>query len=83
MDREGKAENEYEFDPVRLGELTTPTVLLTGSESPGDLTNPTEELNDALPDSRIVTLDGQGHDGIHTAPDLVTDEVLAVIRESH
>lgn len=79
--RETRAENDYEFDAGRFAELTTPTVLLTGSESPGDLTNPTDKLNDALPDSQIVTLDGQGHDGIHAAPDLFINEVLAAIRD--
>ena len=81
--RETEAERAYEFDPARFAELTTPTVLLTGSESPSDLTNPTDELDRALPNSRIVTLEERGHDAIHTAPDLVIDEVLAVIRESH
>lgn len=80
--RETRAENDYTFDAARFAELTTPTILVSGSESPGDLTNPTDELDDVLPTSRIVTLEGQGHDGIHTAPDLFIDEVLAAIHES-
>ncbi len=81
--RETTAEHEYEFDPTRVAELTTPTVLLTGSESPADLTNPTDELDKALPDNRIVTFEERGHDAVQTAPELVIDEVLAVSRESH
>lgn len=80
--RETRAENDYTFDGARFAELTTPTILVSGSESPGDFTNPTDELDDALPNSRIVILEGQGHGGIHSAPDLFIDEVLAVIRES-
>lgn len=81
--RETTAEHEYEFDPTRVTKLTTPTVLLTGRESPDDFTNPTDELERALPDSRIVTFEKQGHDAIQTAPELVIDEVLAVSRDSH
>ncbi|MDG5758872.1 alpha/beta hydrolase [Natronococcus sp. A-GB1] len=80
--RETQAENEYEFDPARFAELTTPTILVSGSESSEDFTNATDGLDDALPNSRIVTLDGQGHDGALSAPDLFVDEVHAAISES-
>lgn len=82
MYRETKAENDYTFDAARMAELTTPTILVSGSESPRRLTNPIQELDDTLPNSQIVTLEGQGHDGIHAAPDLFVDKVLAAIPEA-
>lgn len=82
MYRETRAENDYTFDAARFAELTTPTILVSGSESPIRLTNPTHELDDTLPNSRIVTLEGQGHDGIHAAPDLFVDKVLTAIPEA-
>lgn len=62
--------------------MTAPTLLLTGSESAPFLTDATDVLNDALPNSRIAVFDGQAHAAMNTAPELVIDEVLAFIRES-
>ena len=72
---------EYEFDPDRFADLTVPTLLLTGSESPEWGKETTEALDDALPNTRVVTFDGQGHSAMLTAPDSFTDEVLAFIRK--
>lgn len=80
--RESKAENEYGFDATRFADMTASSLLLTGSESPQILTYSTEAVDDALPNSRIITFDGHGHAAMNTAPDLFIDEVLAFIRES-
>jgi pimeloyl-ACP methyl ester carboxylesterase len=74
---------EYEFDPGRFAELTTPTLLLAGSESGQWSNDSTEALDDALPNSRVVTFDGYGHAAMLTAPDRFTDEVLAFVRETN
>ena len=81
--RETQAEIEYEFDPARFAGMTTPTLLLSGSESPRILKDSTEAVNEALPNGRIVTFDGHGHAAMNTAPDLFVDEILAFIRESN
>lgn len=80
--REERASKGYEFDAVRFDGLTTPTLLLSGSESHPFLKDSTDVLDDALPNSRIAVFDGQGHAAMNTAPDLFVDEVLAFIRES-
>ena len=80
--REERARKEYEFDAARFAGLTTPTLLLAGSESAPFLADATDVLDDALPNSRIAVLDGQAHAAMNTAPELVIDEVLAFIRES-
>jgi pimeloyl-ACP methyl ester carboxylesterase len=79
--RESQAENEYEFDAARVADVTTPTLLLTGSESPQILKDSTETVNEALPNSRIVTFDGHGHAAMNTAPDRFVNEVFAFIHE--
>ncbi|WP_321112537.1 alpha/beta fold hydrolase [Halorussus salinisoli] len=80
--REIRAETEYEFDPARFADVDIPTLLLSGSESPARFHVTVGAIDVALPDSRITTLEGQGHAGISTAPDQVSEEVLAFIRES-
>ncbi|WP_207588922.1 alpha/beta fold hydrolase [Halomontanus rarus] len=74
---------EYEFDASRFADVTTPTVLLSGSESPPFLKDATEPIHDALPNSRLITFDGHGHEAMLTAPDRFVDEVLAFIRDAN
>lgn len=80
--REERARKGYEFDAARFAGVTAPTLLLSGSESAQFLSEATDALNDALPNSRIAVLDGQAHAAMNTAPELFTDEVLAFIREA-
>lgn len=79
--REERARKAYTFDPNRFGALRTPTLLLVGSESARFLKDASEALDEALPDSRVVVLDGQAHAAMNTAPDLFVDEVLAFLQE--
>jgi len=74
---------EYEFEPDRFADLATPTVLLTGTESGGWANDVTVALDDVLPNSRVVTFDGQGHAAMLTAPGRFTEAVLAFVREIH
>lgn len=82
LPREERAPVDYEFDPARLGEMTTPTLLLTGSESPQWAREATDALDDALPNSRVVVMDGQGHLAMNTAPERFIEVVLGFIGES-
>ncbi|WP_331236411.1 alpha/beta fold hydrolase [Natronorarus salvus] len=79
--RETRASGQYEFDPTRFAAMTTPTLLLVGGESPQYYEDATDAVARALPDSRVVTLDGQQHVAMNTAPALFVDEVLAFARE--
>ena len=79
---EAEAEADYQFDPNRFAELTVPTLLLDGSETTEWLLDATNAVADALPNARIVTVNGRGHGAIVTAPDRFTSEVLAFVRES-
>jgi len=75
--REVKVEADYEFDADRFADMTTPTMLLSGSESPPRYKSAVDAVNDALPNSRITTIDGHAHVAYYTAPERFTDEVLA------
>lgn len=66
----------YEFDPERFADLTAPTLLLTGSESPQWGHETTEALEDVLPNTRGVTFDGHAHAAMLTAPDRFIDEIV-------
>ena len=79
--RSVRAVGAYEFDAARFGTMTTPTLLLSGSESPQFLRDVTEPISDALPNSRIVTFDGHGHEAMLTATDRFVDEILAFIQD--
>lgn len=67
--REIRAVGNYRYGSERFAALETPTRLLTGSESPSFLKEFSEVIVDVLPDSRLVTLSGQGHQAVNTAPD--------------
>lgn len=78
-----QAADEYEFDADRSAALTTPTLLVSGSESPPLYKDGIEAVNNALPTSRIVTFDGHAHAAMLTATDRFIDEVLAFTFESN
>jgi steroid delta-isomerase-like uncharacterized protein len=67
--RESRGLNGYLFDPSRFENMTTTTILLVGSESPGYLQQFTETVAEALPESQLVTLQGQGHAAMNTDPE--------------
>jgi pimeloyl-ACP methyl ester carboxylesterase len=79
--REMAAELAYRFDAARFADLQTPTMLLTGGDSPSALRQATELIAAALPNSRIVILPGQQHIAYRTAPELFAREVLNFLLE--
>lgn len=81
--REPHRIEQTEFDLARYAAITTPTLLVSGSESPQHLRETIDALADALPNSQVAILEGEAHGAIETAPDRFVDEVLAFIRESN
>lgn len=79
--RETEAPGNYEFEPARFEQMRTPTLLLSGGESPTWFRDATAALDAALPDSRVVVLEGQEHVAMNTAPDLFIETVLTFISE--
>jgi pimeloyl-ACP methyl ester carboxylesterase len=80
--RELRAEAGYEFDAARFEDVTAPTLLLTGSETLLYSKETTSIAADALPNSRVVTLDGQAHAAHLTAPELFAEELVRFVEES-
>lgn len=78
--RECRAEEAYRFDPARFAALDLPMLLMAGGESTADMVACTAALADALPTARVVTLAGEGHIAMTTAPTLFADELLAFLR---
>jgi pimeloyl-ACP methyl ester carboxylesterase len=58
----------YSFEPETFRALAVPVVFLVGGESPREL-YATDALAAVLPQARVVTLDGQAHEGMTTAPE--------------
>ncbi|MFC7027226.1 alpha/beta fold hydrolase [Halomicroarcula sp. GCM10025710] len=77
---EAKVAGEFDWwDLEPFGALSTPTLLLVGSESPHK--SMAERLHGMLPNSRLDTVEGYGHFVHLVAPDRYTDEVLSFISE--
>jgi pimeloyl-ACP methyl ester carboxylesterase len=73
--RELRAESRYAIDRAALGELEIPVLMLVGSRSPEWATRSTTAYAEALPDVTVQTLEGQGHGGSVSAPELVAEGV--------
>jgi pimeloyl-ACP methyl ester carboxylesterase len=75
------ADDDYIFDPMRFKDLNVPALLLSGSESPDVLRAATKAVHEALPDSRIVDMQGQQHVAMSTAPELFARLVIGFLTE--
>jgi pimeloyl-ACP methyl ester carboxylesterase len=78
--REERAFAGAAFDPELAAGITVPTLLLVGTDSP-DWGPEAAIVAAALPDARIVHLDGQGHVADLLAPEVVAEPLLAFLRE--
>lgn len=78
--RERLVDPPYLFEPARFSGLGVPTLLLAGGESPGFLRASTDALAAAIPGARVVTLEGQQHVAMDTAPVRFVAEVLGFLR---
>ena len=77
LPREEAAIATFSFDPDRFATMTAPTVLMTGGDSPPLYSDATKAVANALPNSRIVTFEGEKHVAMNNRPDRFVDEVLA------
>lgn len=71
---------DAEFDLDRVSGLTIPTLVMVSGESPPFIEDAMEMLDDALPNSRITVLKGQGHFAMDSAPELFVEEAGAFVR---
>lgn len=82
ISREVHAEENYKPDPDAFAGLSTPVMLLLGSESPKWAKRGTEVVHSLLPNSRVVVLEGQGHVATITAPELLVAEVVRFVTDA-
>jgi len=76
LPRELRVEAGYVFAPERFSDMRTPTLLLAGADSPTRELENARGVAAALPDARVVTMPGQQHVAMYTAPDVFVREVL-------
>ncbi len=82
LPRELRNTPEQLFDPTQAAKVMVPTLLLQGSESAEALRADVRTVADAVPDTRIVVLEGQAHSADFLAPQLVAEKLLAFLRET-
>lgn len=80
--REWDAILDADLSVERYRELSTPTLLLAGSENLDHPSMATEPLSASLPDGRTAMLEGHGHQAHRTDPTLVADEVRSFLAAS-
>jgi pimeloyl-ACP methyl ester carboxylesterase len=81
LPRELRAHEGYRFQAERFKSLATPTLLLLGGDSPYFFKAAIEAIAAALPNRRVVSLPGQQHIAMDTAPELFAKEVVGFLAE--
>jgi pimeloyl-ACP methyl ester carboxylesterase len=68
--RQLRALDAYHFDPKRISDLSIPTLLLTGSKTASPyLKRGIDGLMAALPNRRLIVLEGQEHNAMEAIPE--------------
>jgi pimeloyl-ACP methyl ester carboxylesterase len=70
------------FDPARAARIGVPVLVLTGSESPPEVRDDPETFAAALPDARLVAIEGQQHLADVLVPDVFAEHVLAFLHDT-
>ena len=74
--RELAIDRSYTFDASKFADVTVPTLLLVGGDSPPLFTVAIDAVHAALPHAEVVTLRGQQHIAMDLDPELFTTAVL-------
>jgi pimeloyl-ACP methyl ester carboxylesterase len=77
--RELRAANAQRFDPAAFAGLDLPALVLRGGASKPAMMASAAAVAAGLPQSRLVTLAGQGHTAMDTATELFVSEVLTFL----
>jgi len=76
MPRESKALSDVDLKALAAG-IDVPVLLILGSASPAWARDLTAEVAAALTHETLAVLDGQGHDAINQAPELLVTQLTA------
>jgi pimeloyl-ACP methyl ester carboxylesterase len=74
--RELRIADMYEPDFAQFATVTVPTMLLVGGDSPAFLVEPSRRLEEQIAGSRLITMPGQQHIAMTTAPGVFLDAVV-------
>lgn len=77
--REYRAVEGYQLMPERFQNMKVPALLLVGGDSPSFFQTNIENWHAALPNSQIISLSGQQHIAMDTAPDLFVNAVTSFL----
>lgn len=77
--REIEAIADTPFDPEQAAKITAPTLMLTGADSSDPSTVDIDTVAAALPEARVVVLDGQQHVADVLAPELFAEHVVTFL----
>jgi pimeloyl-ACP methyl ester carboxylesterase len=80
LPRESGQVNTYQPSRPRLANWKAPTTLLLGTETVGLLKDAAFFVQDAIPGSRLVMLEGQGHGAMLDAPDFFAGKILELTK---
>jgi pimeloyl-ACP methyl ester carboxylesterase len=78
LPRESRAVNTPRDLTERLARCRIPTTMLLGSETPDRLKGSSIFVSGAIPGSRLVMLEGQGHTAMMEAPDYFAGEMVEI-----
>jgi pimeloyl-ACP methyl ester carboxylesterase len=79
--REVRAETTARLDPELAARITVPVLLVTGENSADPARADIEAVAAALPDARIVVLEGQEHVADVLVPEVFAGQVLGFLRD--
>lgn len=81
--RQDRALAEYRWDPARARTLRTPTLLISGSRTINpDLLDSLDRLAKALPDRRLVVLEGQEHNAMDDDRERLASVIRAFLSDA-
>jgi pimeloyl-ACP methyl ester carboxylesterase len=77
--REVRAETTVRLDPELAARISVPVLLVTGQHSSDPCKADIEAVAAALPDARIVVIEGQGHVADVLIPEVFADHLLGFL----
>ncbi len=79
--RECRVEESWRYRPGQFDDIAAPTLMLSGSDSPGPVVESTRRAFDAIPNARIHVLQGHSHFAHRTHPSMVVSVIRAFISQ--
>jgi pimeloyl-ACP methyl ester carboxylesterase len=68
------------FDPARAASIAVPVLILAGADSPVEIKDDPEAVAAALPDARLVVIEGQQHLADVLVPEVFAQHLLTFLR---